>query len=254
MEAYISFAEDLVAESGPLIRRYFAQGVGVELKADQTPVTVADREAEALLRRRIHEAFPAHQVLGEEAGLSGPAEAAYRWVLDPIDGTKSFIHGVPLFGTLIALLHAGVPVLGVIHLPALDRLLIGAEGQPTRCDGAPVRVSRTAELAQATVLITSPGELFKRGYGPALARLAEHVRIVRSWGDCFGHFQVATGRADAMFDPILNTWDVAALRPCVVGAGGRLTDRDGVETGLGTSALSSNGVLHQALLDILQPE
>jgi myo-inositol-1(or 4)-monophosphatase len=117
-----------------------------------------------------------------------------------------------------------------------------------------VRVSRTAELAQATVLITSPGELFKRGYGPALARLAEHVRIVRSWGDCFGHFQVATGRADAMFDPILNTWDVAALRPCVVGAGGRLTDRDGVETGLGTSALSSNGVLHQALLDILQPE
>ena len=253
MEAYVNFAKELVAESGPLIRRYFELGVAVERKADQTPVTVADREAEALLRRRIHEAFPTHQVLGEEAGLSGPEGAACRWVLDPIDGTKSFIHGVPLFGTLIALLQKGRPVLGVIHLPVLDRLLIGAEGQPTRCNGAPVHVSRRKELAQATVLITSPGELFRRGYGLALARLAERVRIVRSWGDCFGHFQVATGRADAMFDPILNTWDVAALRPCVVGAGGRLTDREGVDTGLGESALSSNGLLHEELLAILQP-
>lgn len=253
MEEFAAFASGLTRESGALIMEYFGRDVGVQIKNDQTPVTVADQRAEALLRQRIGSRYPEHQILGEEEGLSGPGDAEYRWVLDPIDGTKSFIRGVPLFGTLIALLHEDQPVLGLIHLPAMGQLLTGARGMPTTCNGTPVHVSGTRDLASATVLFTSPGELYRRGYGAALQELTKRVGLVRSWGDCFGHFLVATGQADAMFDPILNIWDVAALKPCIEGAGGKLTDRQGDPTGLGDSALSSNGHLHREVLQIMQP-
>ena len=251
MQAYLQFATELARESGALIMDYFGRHGQVEAKADATPVTVADRSAEALMRRRIATRFPEHQVLGEEAGLSGPEGASHRWVLDPIDGTKSFIHGVPLFGTLIALLEEGTPVLGAIHLPALGDLLLGARGEPTTLNGAAVRVSDTPTLEEATVLYTSSSELFRQGYGGTLQALGERVRLVRNWGDCYGHFLVATGRADIMFDPVMNLWDIAALKPCVEGAGGRLTDRAGQGEHLGESALSSNGRLHDAFLRLL---
>jgi len=248
----IAFAEELAHESGKLIMGYFGRRLDVHRKADRTPVTVADREAEALLRRRIGQRYPEHQVMGEEEGLSGPPQADLRWVLDPIDGTKTFIHGVPLFGTLIALLHEGEPVLGVIHLPATGELCVGARGRPTRVNGAPCRVTATAALGEATMVVTSFTDLIRRGYGPAVRRLPERLGLVRSWGDCYGHFLVAAGRADIMFDPILSPWDIAALRPCVEGAGGRLTDREGRTLPLGESALSTNGLLHDEVLALLR--
>jgi histidinol phosphatase-like enzyme (inositol monophosphatase family) len=246
------FATELAGESGELILRYFRKPLDVQRKPDQSPVTAADREAEALLRARIRARYPEHAVLGEEGGGSGPAAARFQWVLDPIDGTKAFVRGVPLFGTLIGLLDAGRPILGVIHLPATGELLLGVEGQPTLLNGEPVRVSSVTELERAAVMLTCPHSIFETGHGAAFHVLRSRAELVRGWGDCYGHFLVATGRADVMLDPVMNLWDVAALKPCVEGAGGRLTDFAGENSRLGTSALSPTGALHLAVLDILR--
>jgi len=257
MEDLIEFARSLAHASGELIMGYYegalrGAGPAVDRKADATPVTVADREGEALMRRMIEERYPEHQVLGEEAGTSGPSGATHQWVLDPIDGTKSFVHGVPLFGTLIALLENGVPLLGVIHLPATGELMIGARDHGTTVNGRPVHVRETASLEEATFCYTDIAQLHKLGHGPAVQALQGRVRLVRGWGDCYGHFLVAAGRADLMIDPVLSVWDVAALKPCVEGAGGRLTQLDGVDAPVGRNALSSNGRLHDAALAILK--
>ncbi len=252
MEEWIAFSRELARESGKLIREYFGSQLEVIRKPDQSPVTAADREAEALMRRMIEARYPEHEVVGEEGGRSGREGAELQWLLDPIDGTLSFIHGVPLFGTLIALLREGRPILGAIHLPVAGELLIGAEGLPTTLNGEPVKVSGNAELAEATLVYTCPATLAAEGYQAAAERLQGKVRLVRSWGDCYGHFMVATGRADIMLDPILNPWDVAALGPCVEGAGGRITDREGKVQALGDSAVSSNGLLHDEVIEILQ--
>ncbi|MBI4083715.1 MAG: histidinol-phosphatase [Candidatus Lambdaproteobacteria bacterium] len=251
MQEYIDFAEHLARESARLILHHYGRPLDVERKPDQSPVTVADRDAEALMRRLIAQRYPDHQVLGEEQGLSGPEQAERRWILDPIDGTKSFIHGVPLFGTLIALMEGEEPVLGIINLPALGEIMVGARGRPTTVNGNPVRVRPTRRLDEATMCITDNRELLEQGYGPAYERIQRRVRLLRAWGDCFGHFLVAAGRIEIMFDPIMNPWDVAALKPCVLGAGGRLTDRAGKAAGLGASALSTNGWLHEELLALL---
>ena len=246
-------------------------GLRVESKSDASPVTVADRSAEDWMRQQIHRRFPTHQVLGEEGGLSGPLSdsprSAFRWVLDPIDGTRSFIHGVPLFGTLIALLHDGQPLLGVIQLPATGEQMLGVVGRQTVVNGKPVRVRETASLDEAVVLFTDVERLLKpnaiqerssrpssseRSSSTLLDALSQRAGLVRGWGDCYGHFMVAAGRAEVMFDPILSLWDVAALKPCVEGAGGRLTDGQGRNTGLGESALSTNGRLHAEVLQLVQ--
>ncbi|MDH4248213.1 MAG: histidinol-phosphatase [Deltaproteobacteria bacterium] len=252
MQPYVEFANRLAKESATLIMSHFGGRIVAERKADQTPVTLADREAEQLMRRLIEAQYPKHQVLGEEGGLSGPDNADFQWVLDPIDGTKSFMHGVPLFGTLIALLREGQPVLGVIHLPALGQLVLGCEGRTTTLNGQPVQVSEISELSEATVLYTCPVNMRKQGMAEKFKELEEKARLVRTWGDCYGHLLVATGQADVMYDPTLSLWDVAALKPCVEGAGGLLTDRDGsTAIAAGQAAVSTNGLLHQEVLDIL---
>ena len=168
-----------------------------------------------------------------------------------MDGTNSYIHGSPLFGTLIALLERGAPVIGIINLCALGEMMVGAKGRPTTVNGRAVRVRETARLEEAALLFTDPGRLRRLGYGEAWDALCGRAGLVRGWGDCYGHFMIAAGRADIMIDPELNLWDVAALKPCVEGAGGRLTDLAGNNTGLGDSALSTNGKLHDAVLAIL---
>ena len=250
----IDFAAHLARESGAMIVEYFNTPIAVQQKADNTPVTVVDRKAEALMRTLIEAHYPEHQVLGEEDGLSGDPSSGYQWVLDPIDGTKAFIHGVPLFGTLIALVERGEPILGVIHLPVLGDMLIGAAERPTTLNGTPVRVSRVSEPEEATVLCTSTSDLFRLGYGEGWQRIQRAFGLVRTWGDCFGHFLVATGRAEAMVDPVLSLWDVAALKPCIEGAGGTMTDVRGQVTGMGDSALSTNGAVHEAVLAMLHTE
>jgi histidinol-phosphatase len=257
MQELIDFATELAQASGRLILDYYRQslrgaGPAVITKADATPVTAADREAESLMRGMIEQRYPEHRVLGEEGGSSGPDGAARQWVLDPIDGTKSFVHGVPLFGTLIALLEGGRPVLGVIHLPATGELMIGAQGRGTTVNGRPVHVRATERLEEATFAFTDSAQLHRLGLSEGFLELQRRVRIVRGWGDCYGHFLVAAGRADIMIDPVMSVWDVAALKPCVEGAGGRLTELSGEDPPLGKSALSTNGRLHEAVLGVLR--
>ena len=223
---YRTFIHELARESGEFIKPLFGQaGLAVERKDDQSPVTAADRGAEELLRARIAQRFPAHGIIGEEHGSDRP-DAEWVWVLDPIDGTKSFITGVPLWGTLIALTHQGQPVLGCIHQPILDQLMIG-DGQTTTLNGQAVRARPCPKLSEATLLFS---DTFTPPAHPSCQPfddLRRHVRLARTWGDCYGYLLLASGRADVMMDPIMNPWDIAALVPIVRGAGGVITDWNG---------------------------
>jgi len=223
---YRAFIAVLAAESGRFILPFYGSAdLAVESKEDASPVTAADRGAEALLRRMIEARFPAHGIIGEELG-SVREDAEFVWVLDPIDGTKSFITAVPLWGTLIALLHRGQPVLGCIHQPVLGQLLIG-DNITTTLNGRAVRCRATREVARATVLTSDHLNLGRYQNGPACDRLLARARLVRTWGDCYGYLLLACGHADVCLDPIMNPWDIAALIPVVRGAGGVISDWHG---------------------------
>ncbi len=223
---YRSFMEELARASGDFIRPHFARHeVGVEWKADASPVTIADRGAEQLMRGLIAKKFPTHGVIGEEMG-NDRADAEWVWVLDPIDGTKSFMTACPLFGTLIALLHQGLPVLGCIHQPILGQLMVG-DGRETTLNGQRVRTRACARLEEATLLTSDHLNLAKYQDGAACDRLVKRARVYRTWGDCYGYLLLASGWADVMMDPIMNPWDIAALVPVVRGAGGVISDWKG---------------------------
>ena len=223
LAGYHDFVGELAAASAEVIRPWFGRkDFGLELKADESPVTVADRRAEEVMRTMITARFPDHGIVGEEIGTE-LGDAEYVWVLDPIDGTKSFISAVPLFGTLIGLLHRGRPVLGCIHQPILGQLMVG-DGTRTTLNGEPVRVRSCPRLEEATLLCSDPVHPGRYRDGAAFARLAEDVRITRSWGDAYGYLLLAAGWADIMVDPIMNPWDLLPIVPIVEGAGGRITD------------------------------
>jgi myo-inositol-1(or 4)-monophosphatase len=223
LSPYRTFLTELATESGAFLAPLFGQpGLAVELKGDLSPVTAADRGAEEILRRRIASRFPGHGVIGEEFGADRP-DAEFVWVLDPVDGTKAFITGVPLWGTLIALLHQGQPVLGCIHQPVLGQLVIG-DGAATTANGRPVRCRPTRLLDEATLLTSDPLNPARYQDGRRFEALARRARLVRTWGDCYGYLLLATGWADIVVDPIMNPWDIAALVPVVRGAGGVISD------------------------------
>ena len=226
LDPYRSFIIELAELSGEFIRPYFGRSdVEVELKADGSPVTAADRGAEELMRGLIKSRFPGHGVIGEEFG-SERADAEFVWVLDPIDGTKSFASVVPLFGTLIALLHGGQPVLGCINQPVLGQLLVG-DALSASMNGRPARARATRRIEDATVLTSDPFNAERHACGRGFGSLMRRARLARTWGDCYGYLLVATGWADVMFDPLMNVWDVAALVPVIRGAGGVITDPRG---------------------------
>lgn len=250
LDAYRDFVVELAERSAELIRPYFgadAETLGLELKADETIVTRADREAEALLRELIGKRYPEHGILGEEYGAER-AEAEFVWVLDPIDGTISFASASPLFGTLIALLHRGQPVLGAIHQPVLRQLCLG-DGETTTLNGAPVRVRRTPRLADATLLVTDVMAVAQHQDGAAFEALLRDVKLVRTWGDCYGYLLLATGHADIMCDPIMNPWDIAALIPVVRGAGGVISDWQGKDAvGARSIVATTSQALHAEVI------
>lgn len=234
--------------AGRVVMPVYAGGFTVERKADRTPVTEADRNAELQLRRFFERETPAFGLLGEEFGESA-GDGRHRWIIDPIDGTKSFIHRVPLFGTLIALEQDGEPVLGVIACHAVGETVAAARGLGARLNGEPVRVSPVADLAEATLTMTSfarTAARYPRGY----ASLVERCGLARAWGDCYGYLMVATGRAEIMLDPDMSIWDAAALQPIIREAGGAFSQWDG-NPALGNSAVATNGLLHEAVLDLL---
>jgi len=252
LDPYRAFVSELAAQSGDFIRPFFGQpGLAVEFKEDESPVTQADRGAEELMRAMIARKFPTHGIKGEEFGdVNGDAE--FTWVLDPIDGTKAFAAACPLFGTLIALLHEGQPVLGAIHQPVLRQLVVG-DGQTTTLNGRPVRVRPCARLEDATLLTSDPLNPAKYQNGAAFAAVAGRAKLVRTWGDCYGYLLLATGWVDAMCDPIMNPWDIQALIPVVRGAGGLITDWQGKDPVKAASIVAAGPELHPRLLADLNP-
>ncbi len=221
-EALVAFAGRLADASGTIARRYFRSGVGIEIKPDRSPVTVADREAEAAIRKLIAAQHPDHGVIGEEHGADRP-DAEFVWILDPIDGTKSFITGRPMFGTLIALLRQGRPVLGVIDHPALGERWVGAAGHPTAMNGKPVRTRACPAAADAALFASSP-HYFIDDALPAFERVRQATNQVLYSSDCYAYGLIASGYADLMVDARMGLYDYIAAVPVIEGAGGVMTD------------------------------
>jgi inositol-phosphate phosphatase/L-galactose 1-phosphate phosphatase/histidinol-phosphatase len=230
---HLALADALADAARAVIRRYFRQKIAVDDKNDLTPVTIADREAEAAMRRLIEAQFSDHGILGEEHGAVR-REAEYVWVLDPIDGTKSFISGIPLFGTLIALTHRGRPILGVIDQAILGERWVGAVRRPTLLNGAPIRSRACAALDKATLFSTAPEAMFQGGDLAAYRRLAAAVKLVRMGADCYAYAQLASGFIDLVVEAGLKPYDFCALVPVIEGAGGVMTDWQGRALDLGS--------------------
>ncbi len=252
LDARYQLAVEIAREAGAHTLQYFQHpDLVVELKSDASPVTIADRQAEELLRRRIAAQFPRDAILGEEFG-DQHGTSGYRWILDPIDGTKSFVHGVPLYGTLVAVEYGERSVIGVIFLPALDECVHAAVGKGAwqirgTTPPQPAQVSATATLRES-LLLSSEIRFPTPARQQALIDLARGARISRTWGDCYGYLLVATGRADVMIDPIMGLWDIAPLQPILEEAGGTLTDWQGNATIYSAEAVATNGkVLDEVL-------
>jgi len=250
----LEFAQRIARRAGNLIMQYYATDFAVERKSDDSPVTIADREAELELRRAIESEYPADAILGEEFGAK-TGTSPYRWILDPIDGTKSFIAGVPLFGTLIGIQADDQSVIGVMEFPGLNRRIsaclgMGAWWQTGDQPPLPAHVSTCHVLRDALYVTTDIASFSERGAKQAHDELAQAAWYSRTWGDCYGYFLVATGRAAVMVDPIVNLWDAAALLPILKEAGGSFTDWSGRETVEAGEAIATNGHVLGEVLEI----
>lgn len=229
---------------------HFRTGTEVEIKSDATPVTIADKGAERLIREMLAKAFPDDAILGEEEG--GDESIPDRWVIDPIDGTKSFISGVPLYGTLVSYEKNGVPILGVCYLPALDEMIYAEVGGGAFLNGRPTRVSDKTDLSKSVISCGGHSGMFAAGRWDGFASLADKSLASRTWNDCFGYTLVASGRIEVMMDPAVSRWDISAFSVIIPEAGGKVTDYDGTDTlakghrKLGVVA--TNGVIHDQIL------
>jgi inositol-phosphate phosphatase / L-galactose 1-phosphate phosphatase / histidinol-phosphatase len=255
LDRYLALAIDLADAAGEAIRPYFRQPLAVDDKPDLSPVTIADRAAEMAMRRLIARHFPEHGILGEEFG-SERTDAEFIWVLDPIDGTKSFISGVPLFGTLIALAHRGRPILGIIDQPISRERWVGAAGRPTTFNRTPVRTRPCPALAAATAFSTSP-DMFKGTDAAAHTRVAAAVKLVRFGADCYAYGLLALGCIDIVIEASLKPYDFSAMLPIVEGAGGVATDWQGDPLTLasdGRVLVAGDRRAHQQALALLAGE
>ena len=246
------FAATLNALSRPIVDKWFRCAPGIEKKADQSPVTIADRSVEDALREAIGSRFPDHGIIGEERGVTEGA-GDFTWVIDPIDGTRAFSCGNPLFGTLVAVLRRGRPVVGVIDLPAQNQCWIGVEGMPTLCNGQAVASADTESLGQARITTTSAADLGEDV--PRFMRLADSCRVLGFGGDCAGYAHLASGWCDIVAESGLKAYDIMAAVPVVTGAGGCLTQWDGREIALdtfdGTALASAGPELHREAVAVL---
>ncbi len=252
LRTLLDFALDAAWQAGQLTLAHFQTGVAVEWKGDDSPVTIADRESEQLLRRLIERRFPDHAVVGEEFGAAD-RDSRHRWIIDPIDGTRSYVRGVPLYGVLIGLEVADEPVVGVAHFPALRETVAAAKGEGCRWNGRLAHVSGISSLGQALLLYTDAAEFARQNRTRTWQRLQTATQTQRSWGDCYGHCLVATGRAEVMLDPVVSVWDAAPLLPILEEAGGTFTDWNGLPTIHGCNAMSTNGLVLDAILKTMEP-
>lgn len=247
----LDFSVRIAREAGEVTLKYFKKGFEIREKGKDNFVTQADLEAETLLRRRIAEAYPDDRILGEEGGESA-GTTGRRWILDPIDGTYSFVHGVPFYGVLVGLEIEGEPTAGVINLPALGEMVYAAKGSGCFWNGEPARVSRTARIEDALLLATDFGSCARYGFGPAADVLQRRAASRRTWGDCYGYALVATGRADLMLDPVLEVWDCAALLPIIEEAGGTFTGWNGQRSIHAGNGIATNGLLFDEVREIMR--
>ncbi len=257
LAARLQLALAIVREAGQLTLNYFRRpDLAVEWKQDATPVTIADRQAEQLLRERIGQKFPHDAILGEEFPEQ-PGTSGFRWILDPIDGTKSFVRGVPLYGTLIGVEYQQRSVLGVIYIPGLDECVYATTGGGAwyeRGSTAPsrARVSDRATLAEALFCTSDAVTYRKVGRQAALERLEAAALLNRTWGDCYGYLLVATGRAELMIDPAMSVWDAAAMQPILEEAGGTFTDWQGRPTIHSGEGIATNGKILTEVLALIR--
>ena len=243
----MEMVELVAVAAGRAALHHFHRGVQVHTKTDGSPVTVADQDAEETARRVIETYYPHDGILGEEFGETRPG-ARRRWFVDPIDGTKSFIRGAPLWGTLVGVMEGDTVIAGAIHCPVTQELVLAARGEGCWYNGARARVSAVAALAEATVLTTDERFRERPERAAPWQRLSHAAMVSRTWGDCFGYLLVATGRAEAMVDPILSPWDAVALQPVIEEAGGVFTSWTGEHTALGGDAIATN----RALADVVR--
>lgn len=261
----LEFAVAIAREAGEFTLKYFrSSGLEVENKGDGSPVTIADKGAEELLRARIGEQFPHDAILGEEFG-DKPGTTAFQWVLDPIDGTKSFVQGIPLYTNLVAVLQKpadapaetpGKAVIGVVNTPAAGEMVYAGVGSGCwYCCGdtepVPTRVSGVSDMEKAVLLTTDVGRFADARDADSMAdylKLHQEARLARTWGDAYGYLLVATGRAEVMIDPVVSLWDIAPLLPILEEAGGRFTDWQGKATVHSGEAIATNGALHERIL------
>ena len=249
LEDLLEEAADIAERASKVALSYFRQALLIEMKENHTPVTIADKKTEEMIRTELGKSFPGHGILGEEFGEES-MNAEFVWTVDPIDGTRSFIRGIPLWGTLLGLLQNGEPVVGVMVLPALDETYVAAKGMGAFCDGQQLHVSATKSIESA---IVSSGDVScfenagKKGY---LHSLMDRAELVRGYTDCFGHALVLRGSVDAMVDPIVSPWDVAPLACLVSEAGGEYFTFEGEKTHVGPSFISCTPNLKRDLLKV----
>ncbi|NTW89147.1 MAG: histidinol-phosphatase [Desulfobulbaceae bacterium] len=251
MTSDLQLAVELAEQAGRLTLSYFSRkSLQVFTKRDATPVTEADRKAEELIRAAITSRYPQDGLLGEEFE-ERPSGNNRRWIIDPIDGTKAFIHGVPLYGVMIALEIDGEEQLGVVHFPALGEIYYAERGSGAFLNGSPIAVSSISEIKAATVLYTEREYLLDPLSLHPIDQLRHDAGLVRGWGDCYGHMLVASGRAEVSVDKIMSPWDCAALIPIVTEAGGCCFDYRGMTTISGEGLVSANKAIGTALLQAI---
>ncbi len=249
-DEFDEFTRKLCAETQKtILSHYESPDLAIETKSDDTPVTVADKEAERIIREAIETLYPDHGIKGEEYDDIN-ASAAFQWVIDPIDGTKSFTAGCPLFGTMIALLVEGDPVFGCINFPALGKR-ISSDSQATAINGSPAVASRGKPIEESILLTTDRASFTKTNRADAFNSLEERTRFTRTWGDCYGYYLVASGNAEIMVDPKMNPWDIMALVPIVRGSGAIITDWHGSNPALGDSIIAASANIHEDVVRIL---
>lgn len=250
MEQLLAFAVELARGAGDITLKYFRKTPETSTKSDGSYVTIADRQAEAYMRKQIVARFPDDGILGEEEGETH-GRSGRRWIIDPIDGTFAFVHGVPFYGVLIGVEIDGEMSVGVINIPALDELVSAAKGVGCFLNGEPARVSRTERLEDALLLSTDFSACERYGFGKAAELLQARAKTSRTWGDCYGYVLVATGRADIMLDPVMNLWDCAALLPIMEEAGGTFTDWTGLRTAYGGNSIATNKLLFDEVMNLV---
>ena len=252
LRTYLDFAVETAYLAGRLTLAHFQTGVQPEMKADDTPVTIADRQAEALIRSRIEKKYPRQTIVGEEYGLKEAGEGHHRWFIDPIDGTKSFVRGVPLYAVLLGLEIEGQVEVGVAYFPALDEMVAAASGEGCWWNGRRARVSEVTALEQGVVAFTDVANFERYGRAAAWARIQNATYYRAGWGDAYGHALVATGRAELMLDAIMSPWDCAPFPPILREAGGYFGDWQGKRTIYGSEAMSTTLALLPEALALIQ--